>query len=298
MTPSGFLVINKSVGVSSHAVVNRVRKLTGQKKAGHTGTLDPFATGVLPVALGDATKFIQFLDESLKEYRAVMRLGESTDTQDCTGNILCQRDWQHISADLIHAVAREFIGPLLQLPPMYSAIKQNGVPLYRIARNGGEVTREPRGIVIHSLTVESIDLPEVTFSVKCSRGTYVRTLANDMGERLGCGAHLVSLCRTRSGPFLLESSVTVEQLEEALGHGGLNSLLLTPETLISDMGVLELNETATKRLMHGVAPVRSGIECGKWPEKGERVLLKGNGLLMAAAEAVSDDSLHLLRVFV
>jgi tRNA pseudouridine55 synthase len=298
VTLSGFLVINKDAGLSSHAVVGRVRRLTGQKKAGHTGTLDPFATGVLPLALGEATRYIQFLDESHKEYRAVMRLGESTDTQDFTGTVINQRNWRTVTDTLLDSVARSFTGPLLQIPPMYSAIKKDGVPLYLIARKGGEVKREPRSILIDSLIIEKVDFPDITFKVSCSRGTYVRTLAHDMGETLGCGAHLVSLSRTRSGPFTLESAVTIEQLAEIIDKGELADLIALPQKHLSHISAIELDDTSAKRMFHGVAPAPCNLLGGKWPGPGERVLLQRDGALLAVAEGATADSVRLLRVFV
>ena len=206
---NGFIVVDKPSEMTSHDVVNIIRRLTGQKRAGHTGTLDPFATGVLPLALGEATKVIQFLDEACKEYRAVMKLGETTDTQDCTGNAIDLGDWRNITPDDVTRVVSAFTGRVSQLPPMFSALKHKGVPLYKLARRGDEVIREKRDIEVFSLVIERIELPLVAFTVRCSRGTYVRTLAHDMGGELGCGAHLVSLQRTASGPFHLGGDGTV-----------------------------------------------------------------------------------------
>jgi len=297
VTLSGFLVINKDAGVSSHAVVGRVRRLTGQKKAGHTGTLDPFATGVLPLALGEATKIIQFLDESVKEYRAVMRLGESTDTQDYTGTTLLKRDYSNVTATLLDHVASSFIGPIMQIPPMYSAIKQNGIPLYKMARKGEEVEREARSIHIHSLEIEDVSFPDVALKVNCSRGTYVRTLAHDIGETLGCGAHLVLLSRIRSGPFTMESAVTIDSLEESINAGELDNLLEPPIKFLSHFKAIHLSETSARRIKNGVAPSPDSILKGEWPENSERVMLMSDDSLLAIAEGISAESVRLLRVF-
>jgi len=300
VTLNGFLVLNKQAGMTSHSVVSRVRRLTGEKKAGHTGTLDPFATGVLPVALGEATKAIQFLDESEKEYCAVMRLGQSTDTQDCTGSVTLERDWHHVTPELLAGIAEEFTGNLLQIPPMFSAIKQNGVPLYRLARKGSEVERAARQICIHSLSIDKMDFPEVAFTVRSSRGTYVRTLAHDMGERLGCGAHLTSLCRTKSGPFTLVKSPTLDELADLLTQHGIQDLLLTPQHILSHLREQELNETAARRVAYGSVPSREEVVSGDWAVHGERVMLVRNGQLLAVAEGVSRngvETLRLLRVF-
>ena len=204
---TGFLIVNKPAGMTSHDVVNRIRRITGQKKAGHTGTLDPFATGVLPVALGEATKAIPFLDESVKEYKAVLQLGIRTDTQDCTGTVIAESDWRAVTAGELADLFVTFLGEQRQQPPMYSALKHNGTPLYKLARQGVTIDRKLRDIFIHSITVEDISLPEVSFTVRCSRGTYVRTLAHDIGEKAGCGASLAKLQRTATGPFQIEHEI-------------------------------------------------------------------------------------------
>ena len=182
---NGFLIIDKPAGITSHDVVAIVRRILKQKKVGHTGTLDPFATGVLPVALGEATKIIPYLDESVKEYRAIMRLGISTDSQDLTGKIVQQKDEGSITEARVLEAFAAVTGSISQVPPMFSAVKQGGVPLYKLARLGEEVERAPRQIIIHTLSMNHFQLPFVTFTVRCSRGTYVRTLANDLGDIIG-----------------------------------------------------------------------------------------------------------------
>ena len=301
----GFIIVDKPAGMTSHDVVSSVRRLAGMKKVGHTGTLDPFATGVLPVALGEGTKAIQFLDESVKEYRAVMKLGETTDTQDCTGSIIRRGAWQGMTPDSIREAARNFLGRGSQVPPMYSALKRNGVPLYRIARKGEEVPREPRAIEIFSLDVDRIELPEVAFTVRCSRGAYVRTLASDMGDLLGCGAHLVQLRRTASGPFTLGQAISLEKLAEVTGHHGLPALLISCLEALSPLRNLPLSEQGAARVATGIFPEDGDFETP--PREalgpGERVLLSRNGLLLAVAESaaggwpVAGEKPRLLRVF-
>ncbi|RII27269.1 MAG: tRNA pseudouridine(55) synthase TruB [Geobacter sp.] len=300
----GFLVLDKPAGLTSHDVVARVRRLLRQKKVGHTGTLDPFATGVLPIALGEGTKAIPFLDESHKAYRAVMRLGEATDTQDLTGQVLSRGDWRCLTPDRVEAVARLFIGTISQVPPMFSALKRDGVPLYKLARQGTEVERQPRNIEIVSLDLDRIDLPDVAFSVVCSRGTYVRTLAADMGERLECGAHLRELRRTRSGPFILADAVTLEQLAEAAVSGELESLLVSPLAALSHLPELQLTERGAAKVGNGIVPDVDDLESGR--DKvlpSGRVCLTHGGCLVAVAEADVEESgrqvqiRHLLRVF-
>lgn len=300
----GFLIVDKPAGMTSHDVVARVRRLVHQKKVGHTGTLDPFATGVLPVALGEGTKAIPFLDESCKEYRAVMRLGEATDTQDLTGQVISRGDWSRLTPDHIEAVSRLFVGTISQVPPMFSALKRDGVPLYKLARQGMDVERQPRDIVIFSLEIERIELPDVTFSVVCSRGTYVRALAADMGDRLGCGAHLRELRRTRSGSFAIARAVTLEQLAEAVAAGKVESLAVSPLAALSPLPELVLTERGAAKIGNGVVPGVDDLEQGQdKSQHSGRVRLSRGGRLMAVAEAVAGDAgghvqIHrLLRVF-
>jgi len=299
----GFIVVDKPAGMTSHDVVSAVRRIAGQKKVGHTGTLDPFATGVLPVALGEGTKAIPFLDESVKEYRAVMRLGAATDTQDCTGRVIRSGDWQGLTPPDIAAVAREFLGRGSQVPPMYSALKRDGVPLYKLARKGEEVDREPRQIEIYALDIERIEPPMVAFTVRCSRGVYVRTLANDMGDRLDCGAHLVELRRSASGPFTLDQAVSLERLAAA-GKGGLGEHLISCSAALGHLQAVFLTEQGALRVTRGISPEKGDLQGA--PEEltpGERVRVCRGERLLAVAECGSGggagegNTLRLARVF-
>jgi tRNA pseudouridine55 synthase len=301
----GFIVVDKRVGMTSHDVVSAVRRLAGMKKVGHTGTLDPFATGVLPVALGEATKAIPFLDESVKEYRAVMRLGEATDTQDCTGTVIRQGAWQGVTPSRIEETARLFLGRGSQVPPMYSALKRDGVPLYRLARKGEVVHREPREIEIYSLRVDHIDLPDVAFTVSCSRGVYIRTLATDMGDRIGCGAHLVQLRRNASGPFNLEQAYSLEKLAVATDRGELRTLLISCHAALDHLGDFTLTGRGEARVACGMAPEAADIETlpAEALRQGEKMRLSREGRLLAVAESPADGwpfsggNPRLLRVF-
>ena len=300
----GFLVVDKPSGITSHDVVSILRRTLHQKKIGHTGTLDPFATGVLPIALGEGTKAIPYLDESIKEYRGVMRLGIATDTLDLTGNIVSQKDCSHLTAEMIHAIIPDFTGNIVQLPPMFSAIKQGGVPLYKLARKGETVERKERGIVVHSLIIDSISLPEISFTVRCSRGTYVRTLADDIGQALGVGAHLTALCRTVSGSFCLTDAITLEEISSS----GLDDLLLRRVVNIRKAlaGLLELDltEVGCKRLRNGIAPTLNDLQlvAGQIPAAGRAKLLF-DGELQAVGDIVHTEQdpaqfgLKLCRVF-
>lgn len=281
----GFLVVNKPSGITSHDVVSILRRTLHQKKIGHTGTLDPFATGVLPVALGEGTKAIPFLDESVKEYQAVMRLGVSTDTLDLTGNTVLQRDCSHLTPEMIHAIVARFTGNILQLPPMFSAIKQGGVPLYKLARKGETVERKEREVVIHSLVIDRISLPDVAFTVRCSRGTYVRTLADDMGEALNAGAHLIELRRKASGSFLLENSVSLDELASADIDALLQEKLINIRQALSGLAEFDLTESGCKRIRNGIAPVPADLESlSAMNLHPGRVKLLCNGALQAVCD--------------
>jgi len=302
--PDGFLVVDKPAGITSHDVVATVRRTFGMKRVGHTGTLDPFATGVLPIALGAATKAIPFLDEAVKEYQAVMRLGAATDTLDCTGSIISSGDWSNVSAALIQELFTRFTGTITQIPPMYSAVKQGGVPLYRLARKGETVERQERQVTIHSLCVDRLNLPEIAFTVRCSRGTYVRTLADDIGRALGCGAHLVELRRTASGLFNLSMAIPFAALSAAEAAVELERRLLPPVQALGHVKSLHLTATGCSRTRHGIAPLPEDLSpLDRHPLPGEQLLLLCHDRLAAVAEMVAPDgtpatqSIRLLRVF-
>jgi len=282
----GFLVVDKPAGVTSHDVVAILRRACRQKKIGHTGTLDPFATGVLPIALGEATKAITFLDEAVKEYRATLRLGISTDTQDLEGQVLQEREWRHITPAMVAAVLPDFSGEIYQTPPMFSALKRDGVPLYKLARKGETVERETRCIHIHSLTIDRIELPEVAFTVRCSRGTYVRTLANDIGESLGSGAHLLQLRRTASGPFSLARAFTLDELANSSAQE-IAARYFTPiKAALSHLPELSLTAAGYARLKNGVAPGDADLESVAGLPVAGHVLLCYQGVIAAVAEVI------------
>jgi tRNA pseudouridine55 synthase len=300
---NGFVVIDKPAGITSHDVVSRVRRILGTRKVGHTGTLDPFATGVLPVAVNDGTKAIPFLDEGVKCYEAVMQLGVATDTQDMTGAVLREADWLTVSRENVESVLKRFTGRLSQIPPMFSAIKRDGQPLYKLARQGQVVERTAREIEIQSLELLSFTLPLVTFRVVCSRGTYVRTLANDMGELLGCGGALKELRRTASGPFGITAAISLEGLEEAARCGGLQLLTVSPYAALSHLPEVPLNESGLALVGHGRSPEWHDTEASvpTVRDGGTLVRLTRNGTLIAVAECrLSSEDLPriiLKRVF-
>ncbi len=215
MTQSGILLIDKPEGPSSAQVVHRVKSLLGAKKVGHMGTLDPFASGLLLLGVNEGTKVADIFLGSIKSYRAVMVLGVVTDSQDATGNVVQVRAVPFIGDDDLRALEKKFSGDLQQVPPMFSALKKEGVRLYHLARQGKEVPREPRRVTIERLALDRLDDTTIAFEVTCSHGTYVRTLAADMGEFLGCGAHLQNLRRTACGHLSVNQAITMDEFEQA-----------------------------------------------------------------------------------
>lgn len=300
----GFIVIDKPAGITSHDVVSRVRRIAGTRRVGHTGTLDPFATGVLPIAVNDGTKAISFLDEGLKCYEALMQLGLTTDTLDTTGQILAEGDFSSVTLPLLQNALARFTGSISQIPPMFSAIKQNGQPLYKLARQGQQVERAARQVEIHSLELLSFSPPFVGIRVTCSRGTYVRTLADDIGALLGCGACLKELRRTSSGPFMLRNALSLAALEEAFNKGCAADCCVTPYRALEHLPDLQLKAAGLAKVLHGRAPEWGEVEFD--PESRSSVntglvRLSLNAELVAVAElrADSDQSLKitLKRVF-
>lgn len=229
---NGIINVYKEKGFTSHDVVAKLRGILKQKKIGHTGTLDPDATGVLPVCLGNATKLCDFLTEKNKTYRTVLKLGITTDTQDFTGNIETEQPVE-VSKEQIETEILRFVGEYEQIPPMYSALKVNGKKLYELAREGKVVDRKPRLVQILAIDIEAIDMEknEITMLVECSKGTYIRTLCADIGEVLGCGGCMKSLIRTRVDRFLLEDSYTLEQIAERKERGEIEKILLPPDEI-------------------------------------------------------------------
>ena len=248
------MVIDKPAGITSHDVVSRVRRILGIKKVGHTGTLDPFATGVLPIAVNDGTKAIPFLDEGSKTYEALLHLGVTTDTLDMTGTVISESDSSHVTSERFISSLSHFTGAISQIPPMYSAIKQNGQPLYKLARQGMDVERKARDVEIYSLELLSFDLPYVAVRVVCSRGTYVRSLADDIGRTLGCGAALQQLRRTSSGPFAIADAITLAYLESAAGEGSVKDQCLSPMMALGHLPEIPLTASGVEGLRFGMSP--------------------------------------------
>lgn len=253
---SGVLLLDKPVGMTSNAALQKVKRIYNANKAGHTGSLDPLASGLLPVCLGEATKISGFLLSADKCYRAVCKLGVTTVSGDADGEIREERPVGEMNPSRIQEVLMQFLGDIKQVPPMHSAIKQQGVPLYKLAHQGIEVERKARDVTIHSLDLIRQEGDELEIDVCCSKGTYIRTLAEDIGEILGCGAHIISLRRTRVGALDNLETYSLEHLEhlaEQHDRDGLDALLLPSEAALPDWPEVELSADASYYLCQGQA---------------------------------------------
>ena len=268
----GALLVDKPLGVSSNFVLQKAKAILGAKKAGHAGTLDPLASGLLIVLFGEATKFAGLLLDSEKEYAATLKLGETTATGDAEGEVL-QRKAVGVSEQEVRHVLARFHGEIEQVPPMHSALKRDGVPLYKLARRGEAVERAPRRVRILALELCSFRSPLAEVRVRCSKGTYVRTLAEDIGAALGVGAHLAALRRTASGRFRVEDGVTLEALE-TMGPAERRARLLPVDSLLSQLPRVELDATSETRLRNGQA-----LQLPELPEGVSAVYGPGGGLI-------------------
>lgn len=247
---NGIVIIDKETGFTSHDVVAKMRGICGQRKIGHTGTLDPLATGVLPVCLGSATKLCDMLADRDKEYVTELLLGVVTDTQDVTGKILAQLPVD-VNESQVREAAASFVGEYLQVPPMYSALKVDGKKLYELARAGKEVERKARPVRIYELEVLECSLPVVRMRVVCSKGTYIRTLCEDIGKRLGCGGTMQSLRRTKVGQFSLEEAYTLEKLQTFKEENRLHQAMQPVESVFRKCPVLRVQAEANNLLNNG-----------------------------------------------
>ncbi len=299
--PAGFLVVDKPVGWTSHDAVDAARRMFGVRRVGHLGTLDPLATGVLPLAIREATKLAPFLASGEKVYVGTIRLGVATDTYDAEGQATRSHDGPLPSEAEVEAALVHFRGAIEQIPPMYSSVKKDGEPLYRRARRGEEVEREPRPVVIHEIRMHHYAPPEIGIEVRCAPGTYVRTLAHDLGEALGCGAHLSGLRRTRSGTFTAEMARPPAEYEKEAEAGTLEARLIPPEVALG-LGCVSLSAVQARRVAHGgdipVAEARGAFERAPDPPRpGDRLsALSPSGSLLAVMELRPDRRLHPLRV--
>ena len=249
----GIINVYKEKGFTSHDVVAKLRGILRMKKIGHTGTLDPAAEGVLPVCLGKGTRLCDMLTDKTKTYRAVLLLGQETDTQDTTGVVQAEYP-VHVTEEEVREAIVSFLGDYMQIPPMYSALKVNGKKLYELARHGKEVERQARPVQILDIQIESIDLPRATFSVTCSKGTYIRTLCYDIGQKLGCGGCMESLLRTRVDRFKLEDSLTLSQIEKLRDEGRVEEAVVPVEGVFLGLPALVTKPGDGDKLVHNGNP--------------------------------------------
>ncbi|WKE66603.1 tRNA pseudouridine(55) synthase TruB [Gallaecimonas kandeliae] len=275
----GILLLDKPQGLSSNDALQKVKRIYFAQKAGHTGALDPLATGMLPICFGEATKFSQYLLDSDKGYRVIAKLGVRTDTSDADGEVVSTRPVNVAPGDLLEALDK-FRGPIMQVPSMYSALKYQGKPLYKYAREGIEVPREARPITVYKLTLVRFEGDEVELDVECSKGTYIRTIVDDLGEVLGCGAHVIMLRRTKVSGYPLERMVTLERLEAMLEKARaddvppgqfLDALLLPLDSAVQDLPAVDVQAATAFYLKQGQA-----VQVPKAPAQGlVRILEEG-----------------------
>ena len=282
---NGILLLDKPAGMTSNAALQAVKKLYAARKAGHTGSLDPLATGLLPLCFGEATKVSGFLLDADQDYQVVCRVGERTSTGEAVGEVIEQRPVDNISEQQLRTVLDDFLGDIEQIPPMYSAVKHKGERLYKLARQGVEVEREPRQVTIFDLDLVHFEAPTAEIRVRCSKGTYVRTLVEDIGERLGCGAHVAGLRRLGVGPFDDSRMVTMEQLETvaAEGHYALDQLLLPMESGLMQWPDVRLSGDAAFYLRQG-----QPVLVPKAPTTGWVRLYEGDSRFLGMGEILDD----------
>ena len=290
----GILLLDKPAGLSSNAALQHVKRIYRAERAGHTGNLDPLATGLLVVCLGEATKISGWLLDANKRYLATCRLGARSTTGDAEGELIEPRPVPPLDAEQVDAVLARFTGRIEQVPPMYSALKQDGKPLYELARKGIEVERKVREVTIHSLRQTHLGGDEIGLDVHCSKGTYIRTLVEDIGEVIGCGGWLAALRRTEVGPFSLDNAVTAEQLQEVAGEGtdALDRLLLPIETAVADWPALELSENLCFYLRRG-----QPVQVAGAPTSGLLRLQGPGGKFLGIGEMLDDGRIAPRRLF-
>lgn len=264
----GILNVNKPQGVTSFGVIASVKKLISERRIGHAGTLDPFATGVLPILLGRATRIAEYLMDLHKVYLAEIELGKTTDTDDIEGKVIALKDFSGINEEKLKSALKDFTGGIMQVPPLYSALKHRGKPLYEFARSGIAVERKARRVEIFRLELIEFQPPIVTVEVECSKGTYIRSLAHDLGEALGCGAYLKALARTRYGPLDIGDAVSLAELEEAIGQGKLEQLIYPMDAVLGNMRAVTLDNEKTEMAKHGQTIALENIDSST---SGERV---------------------------
>jgi len=300
----GVLIVDKPEGLTSFDVVRRLRSLGSGRKAGHTGTLDPTATGVLPICLGQATKLSTFLLEGDKEYQGVVQLGVETDTYDAAGKVVSTQPTDHLEEEEVRRVVEGMAGTYWQTPPMYSAVKVGGQRLYELARKGLEVDRKPRKVTIHSIRMISFDpaASRLVLRLSCTKGTYVRSVAHEIGQALGVGAHLVSLQRLRNGPFHLDAAIPLATLEKWMEEGEYEKIaerLIPLRDALSDLEEVRVDELRARKVLRGMAlGYRDLLQSGA-PRiaEGDLVRITGPGGRLLAVAEQREGALRYRRVF-
>lgn len=296
---NGIVLLDKPLGITSNRALQIVKRLFNAAKAGHTGSLDPLATGVLPLCLGEATKVSGFLLDADKSYLATLKLGEKTNSADAEGEVIETRPVENYSKKQINAAIELFLGDIEQIPPMHSALKVDGQPLYKLAHQGIVIERKSRPVHIFSIDVLRHEDDEMDIEVHCSKGTYIRTLAEDIGEKLGCGAHLSALRRTESGPFHLDECITLEELEqlaekaEEAGFDELDNILMPAEEALHDWDDVELSEDAAFYIFRGQA-----VQVPNAPTEGLVRLFSEKDGFIGIGEIMDDGRVKPNRLFV
>lgn len=283
---NGILLLDKAIGITSNTALQKVKRLYQAAKAGHTGSLDPLASGLLPLCMGEATKLSSFLLDSDKGYTGVCKLGIKTSTADAEGEVIDTRPVPTLSEAELKATLAKFVGDIEQIPPMHSAIKMQGQPLYKLAHQGIEVERQPRPVTIHSLELTSFSGDEFAFDLHCSKGTYVRTLVEDIGEALGCGAHLGALRRTHVGPFELSQAVTLAELEQVAadtGMEGLDARLIPMDQALEKWPAVHLSDNSAYYVRQGQA-----VQVAKAPTSGWVRLFANNDHFLGVGQILDD----------
>lgn len=279
---NGVLVLDKPRGITSQSALNRVNRALNVRKSGHTGTLDPFATGVLPVCINEATKIIPYIERTWKKYDALLKLGEKTDTLDSTGVITESRDNLNFDKNAVNSVISKYVGKIKQVPPMYSAVKRKGVRLYELARRGLEIERPARNVMVYGIELIEFNPPYIRFMVECSRGTYIRALASDISDDLGCGGHLVELRRLLSDGFTMDDAVTIEEVENG------NVELMDMREVLCDMPGVNVTQSIAENIRNGKQIKKSDLSGLCLPEfsKGSNIKICTGSELVAVTESV------------
>jgi len=301
--PNGIIIIDKPVDMTSARVVSIVKKTLPAKKVGHTGTLDPFAEGVLICCVNQATRLAGFLLHGSKKYVAELKLGQETDTQDLTGTVVAAAKAVDYSQQTIQSVFESFKGPIEQLPPVYSALKHKGVPLYKLARRGQPVQKPPRQVQIYDICVHDVDLPYVRFEVSCSAGTYIRTLGADIGRKLGCGGHLSALKRIESSGFTLDQAIPLSALEESARSRKLSSKMISMKDALPDMPEFCADDHLVEKIRQGQKLIKKDLAGSNGTERARqagdylKIVDREQDLIAIVQQDTTEDRLTYCCVF-